>query len=466
MESERKENYKTYFGRYYVLTAISLLSAHQNVSWATFGSIAIEAWQAYGLTAIEVTLLPAYGSLGFILFTIPFVWCLKRFGLRVVGVSGAWILALGCTMRVFVPYAPNASDWVWLIHVGHILIGYVGLPVMILPPKISSIWFSPKERVFATAVAVTSQSLGVALGFIMNPYLTQEYSIRTMLIVQAEMSLFIAIFFSIYFPPHPPTPPSVSAKEERVDFMKSLKELLRNHSYIVLVLSGGIVMGGSFGFQSVLSVILNPSSGFNDKVKVDSIWSFLRSTSWMGAVSAILGSISGQITGLLADRFQRKFKVILLVLMSLTTLSVLWFALSIYGWGSSNPVNLFITYSLFYTFSFASMPIYYEAAVEATYPISEGISGGILTLSCNAAILIFAVIGLAGVFSLDHPERAKAMTWTMTGLSTLSLLILLFYFEHYKRLSVDTATKQKENQNKCLSKLLPDNDEKQLLLND
>ena len=59
--------------------------------------------------------------------------------------------------------------------------------------------------------------------------------------------------------------------------------------------------------------------------------------------------------------------------MSLTTLSVLWFALSIYGWGSGNPVNLFITYSLFYTFSFASMPIYYEAAVEATYPISEGI---------------------------------------------------------------------------------------------
>ena len=56
------------------------------------------------------------------------------------------------------------------------------------------------------------------------------------------------------------------------------------------------------GFQSVLSVILNPSSGFNDKVNVDSFWSFLRSTSWIGAVAAILGTISGQITGLLADR--------------------------------------------------------------------------------------------------------------------------------------------------------------------
>lgn len=45
--------------------------------------------------------------------------------------------------------------------------------------------------------------------------------------------------------------------------------------------------------------------------------------------------------------------------------------------------------------------------------------------------------------------------------------MLLFYFEHYKRLSVDTTAKQKENQNNCLRKLLPDtNDEKQLLLND
>ena len=197
------------------------------------------------LICVSLHFYIAYSPMCFILFTIPFVWCLKRFGLRVVGISGAWILALGCTMRVFVPYTPNASKWLWLIHVGHILIGYVGLPVMILPPKISSVWFSPKERVFATAVAVTFQCVGVALGFVINPYLTQQYSIRTMLIVQAEMSVFIAIFFSIYFPPCPPTPPSISAKEKRVDFTKSLKQLLCNHSYIVLVLSGGIVIGGS-----------------------------------------------------------------------------------------------------------------------------------------------------------------------------------------------------------------------------
>lgn len=56
--STKREKYTTYFGRYYVLVAISLLSAQQNLSWATFGPIADEARLSYGLTAIEVTLLP------------------------------------------------------------------------------------------------------------------------------------------------------------------------------------------------------------------------------------------------------------------------------------------------------------------------------------------------------------------------------------------------------------------------
>lgn len=142
----------------------------------------------------------------------------------------------------------------------------------------------------------------------------------------------------------------------------------------------------------MLSIILNSKDGFNDLVVVDSVTDFLRSTSWLGAVACALGTISGQITGFFADRFvclfvcfffscsltvlkfrfQRRFKLILLTLLVLTTAFFLWFSLSLYGWGSSNPVNLFVSFCLTYVFSFASIPIFYEAAVEATYPVSEG----------------------------------------------------------------------------------------------
>ena len=52
------KQHRSYLGRYYILAAISLLAAQQNLSWASFGPIAEEAWQYYGLTDIQVTLLP------------------------------------------------------------------------------------------------------------------------------------------------------------------------------------------------------------------------------------------------------------------------------------------------------------------------------------------------------------------------------------------------------------------------
>ena len=125
------------------------------------------------------------------------------------------------------------------------MIGIVGLPVMIAPPRLSSVWFPPKQRTFATAFANTAQSIGVALAFIIIPYLTRHYDIHTMLYVQAEMGLFVALLATIYFPAHPPTPPSYSATTERTKFLSSIKALACNRPFIVLGLSGGLVNGGT-----------------------------------------------------------------------------------------------------------------------------------------------------------------------------------------------------------------------------
>ena len=53
-----KHQYTTYLGRYYVLVVAALLCTHQCVSWITFGPIPQEASDKYGLTDLEITLLP------------------------------------------------------------------------------------------------------------------------------------------------------------------------------------------------------------------------------------------------------------------------------------------------------------------------------------------------------------------------------------------------------------------------
>ena len=158
-------------------------------------------------------------------------------------VLSSWVLAIGCGIRCVVPTAPHGTYWITLIHIGQLLNGIVGIPVMTIPTKLSSVWFPPRERTFATAVTNTAQYLGTGVAFIIVPYLTRTYDMHTMLYVEAEIALFIALLATIYFPSRPPTPPSVSADEQRSKFVSSLKALMTNKAFILLACSGGIVQG-------------------------------------------------------------------------------------------------------------------------------------------------------------------------------------------------------------------------------
>ena len=91
-------------------------------------------------------------------------------------------------------------------------------------------------------------------------------------------------------------------------------------------------------------------------------------------------------------RIQRKFKLLMLLLLALATLLAFWFAVSVYGYTSNNAINLFITLCFQFFFSFAPGPLYYEAAVEVTYPVPEGMI-------------------LAGIKALLAYSHAHAMHW-------------------------------------------------------
>ena len=56
----------------------------------------------------------------------------------------------------------------------------------------------------------------------------------------------------------------------------------------------------------------------------------------------------------------------------MATLLAIWFAVSVYGYTSNNAINLFISLCLQYFFAFATFPLFFEAAVEVTYPVPEG----------------------------------------------------------------------------------------------
>ena len=60
------------------------------------------------------------------------------------------------------------------------------------------------------------------------------------------------------------------------------------------------------------------------------------------------------------------------MLTGLTTAFSLWFSLALYGYVSQHPINYFVSFVLLNLFILSAYPIYYEAIVECTYPVSEG----------------------------------------------------------------------------------------------
>ena len=71
-----------------------------------------------------------------------------------------------------------------------------------------------------------------------------------------------------------------------------------------VVLSLCIILLSVSGFQSVLSVVLNNSTGnFDEKVVIHSFNDFFTSTSWLGFTISVLSIITSQLVGFLADRY-------------------------------------------------------------------------------------------------------------------------------------------------------------------
>ena len=56
----------------------------------------------------------------------------------------------------------------------------------------------------------------------------------------------------------------------------------------------------------------------------------------------------------------------------MATIVAFWFAVSVYGYTSNNAINLFISLCLQYFFAFATLPLFFAAAVEVTYTVPEG----------------------------------------------------------------------------------------------
>ncbi|XP_074652993.1 solute carrier family 49 member 4 homolog [Tubulanus polymorphus] len=445
--------------RWYILFLFSSLALTQSAVWNTWGPIAESAEIVFGIQKKEIALLSNWTCITIVLSMVFFLWLMEQKGLRWSVVVTAGLLTLGTGIRCITPKPPLVS---WLMHIGAILNGLAGPVSMAAPPVISSTWFPATERTTATAIGSIFIYIGIAIPFIIGPIMVsspplnsklvnftainsslqhhpsqlkelikslkmqdenyvqnQEDGIMKLMYIEFGWTTLLFIVICIYFPEHPPKPPSLTASTDRVDFKRGIIEIFSNTGFWLAATPYALSGGFYIGWSGVLEVILSPLHVSQDVA------------GWLGFYSTIGGCIAGLLVGRLADLFAGRMKEFIIALFTGSAIMMAWFTCICMGWTKLTIPTLYISCILGISFLNGTIPLFFEMTCETCYPIAEFVTCGCLTMSVSlmASILLF-LFWIPGI-------GTAWVNWCLLCSIILCIPLLMLFKAHYKRLVID-----------------------------
>eukprot|EP00854_Cymbomonas_tetramitiformis_P005962 gene5962-7167_t len=379
--------------RWYVLAVFSTVSALNNVVWITFSSVSPSvAAEYYGIHRRELNQLLNYGPLLFLLVA-PFTsWLLTRpSGMRYTVLLGAFLVFAGSIVRIvptwaFTEHNRCAGEGRWLLHLGQILNALSG-PLVISPvSRLSALWFPAEQRAGATAIAQVANGFGSAVSWFLGPWLASTASGE-------------------------PATTSLA-------FREGLRQACMNRSFLLLVAAFGMC-GVQQAWVAQLQTLLQGVLG-------------AKAIGVLAVVEALACTLCGVACGFIADsKFRRRFKLLIVLALTICTLASIHFMLSLSSPFSSRPifptnaqmigVSILIIGSTLGT----AMPLLFELSAELTYPVPEGTSAGVMlwvfNMGCFVLLLVSSYMSVAWI----------NVIWTLTLIMTT--LLMCAVDEQYRR---------------------------------
>lgn len=422
LNTQHGATHMLYARRWYILTMFSLLSASQCTLWISYSAVSQTTEKLYNTSAAKVNFLAATGPLAFIPLSSLTSWIITEYGLRTTCIIGAILCAIGAIIRCFA-----TTNTFWIVILAQFLNAAAGPVVMNAPSALSAAWFSVDERTFATAFGTVANSVGSAAGFFIGLLIQSPHDLQLSLYYEAGFSVLLLISIIIYFPSHPPTPPSNTSTvtHERKPPLQSWLELMRETAQVfkskdgvLILLIVGVSSGLSSGWSAMLvNILQNRYSQPNIQ--------------WLGLCNIFGALVGGMAIGKLHDKY-RHFKIILVILFCLAGIIFGTFTFASSNTLHNLDVPFFVIVILVAAVGLslsATWPISFEALVEVTYPVKEEVSAGLLSLVNNFACLGILILGdyFTGVY----------INWTMTGVCFSCFVLMLLVKERYLRTSID-----------------------------
>ncbi|XP_037046859.1 feline leukemia virus subgroup C receptor-related protein 2 [Bradysia coprophila] len=385
LEAQKGADFQVYKRRWVVLVIFTLYSASNALQWIQYSIIANIVQRYYNISSSWVDWTSMIYMILYIPLIFPASWFLDKVGLRTTAICGSLGTCIGAWIKVF-SVDPNLF---YVGFIGQSIVAASQVFILSLPARIAAVWFGPDQVSSACSVGVFGNQLGIAVGFLLPPVIVQNHDdldlvgqdLQLMFYLIAGFTSVLVVLVALFFQAQPPTPPSAAQSatktNEQSPFLHSVKRLVCNRNYILLLISYGMNVGVFYAISTLLNqIVLVYYPGH----EIDA--------GRIGVAIVFAGMLGSVCCGIVLDKTHR-FKE--------TTLAV--YVFSMLGmWIYSFTLNtgyisvVYVTSSLLGFFMTGYLPVGFEFAAELTYPEPEGTSSGILNAACQVFGITFTIL--------------------------------------------------------------------------
>nr|CAD2147390.1 unnamed protein product [Meloidogyne enterolobii] len=404
-ENSSQQRTKIYSRRYAMLTMFILLSASNAMQWIEYSIIAhiIHAYYNVEYTTVDWTSM--IYMLTYMILIFPGSWFLDKYGLRMSVMIGAFGNCFGAWLKIL----STTPDRFWLTFIAQTIVGSSQVFILGIPPRLAAVWFGPEQVSTACAAGVFGNQLGIAIGFILPPLLVLpgnkesiSFQLSLLFLISAVVNSIIFIFIALFFAEKPPLPPSNAQmraidESREGDFGRSIKNLLKNGNYILLLVTYGINVGVFYAISTLLSqMILFYHEGAQ------------KATGTIGLLIVVSGMFGSVVCGYVLDKWHH-FKMTTLIVYLFSFLGMIVFTFTLARWPLWTIFIIAIALGFFMT---GYLPLGFEFAAELTFPIAEGTTSGLLNGSAQA-------FGIAMTFGMGKVLHDLSILWCNVIMSAL-----------------------------------------------
>uniref|UniRef100_A0A7G3ART3 Choline/ethanolamine transporter FLVCR1 n=2 Tax=Lutzomyia longipalpis TaxID=7200 RepID=A0A7G3ART3_LUTLO len=341
----------------------------------------------------------------------PASWFLDKMGLRIAAICGVLGTCLGAWIKVFSVH----PDLFYVSFIGQSIVATSQVFILSLPARLAAVWFGPDQVSSACSIGVFGNQLGIAIGFVMPPILVRNHDdldlvgrdIQFMFYLVAGFTSLLVILVLVFIRAKPPTPPSAAQEAsmsrnpmQSSPFLHSIKRLMTNKNYILLLISYGVNVGVFYAISTLLNqiVLLHYPGHELDAGQI-------------GLCIILLGMAGSVVSGIVLDK-THKFKETTLAVYALSMVCMWIYTFTLnsgYIW------VVYLTSSLLGFFMTGYLPVGFEFAAELTFPEPEGTSAGIL----NAAAQVFGII-----FTMGYAEILNSFGDIAANVTMATMLVV------------------------------------------